>query len=241
MIRQQQQISDPFYGITDPPLVNDATVEYEYVELKEKNVTVKDLTKYEIATHNSEMWIHPRNSFLHVRGRILKDNGIRMDENDIATLTNNGFNLFQRAKYFVEDKEIEDIDNVGIATSVLNLVEFSDDYARSAAQNMWWYKDTADSTSLNQLLYDATDKTTAVKDVAGTAESFVSGIKANTYLNEGFVQRLKLTIYSQQVSLFLPISRLFGFCKDINRVFKGVKHEIQLEKNSDNNRRRRCI
>src|SRR6266481_4167377 len=171
------QISDPFYGITDPPLVNDSTIEYEYVELKEKNVTVKDLTRYEIATHNSEMWIHPRNSFLHVRGRILKDDGSTMGANDIATLTNNGFNLFQRAKYFVEDKEIEDIENVGIATSVLNLVEFSDDYARSAAQNMFWYKDTADSTSISRFLYDAADKSTAIKDVTGTAETFVGAIK----------------------------------------------------------------
>src|SRR6185312_17145773 len=114
----------------------------------------KDLTRYEIATRNSEMWIHPRNSFLHVRGRILKDTGTQMNENDNATLTNNGFNLFQRAKYFVEDKEIEDIDNVGIATCVLNLVEFSDDYARSSAQNMWWYKDTADSTSTSRFLYN---------------------------------------------------------------------------------------
>src|SRR6185312_9214542 len=105
MIRQQQQfansISDPFYGITDPPLVNDSTVEYEYVELKEKNVTVKDSTKYEIATHNSEMWIHARNSFLHVRGKILKEDGARMNGNECATLSNNGFNLFHRAKYFI--------------------------------------------------------------------------------------------------------------------------------------------
>lgn len=36
-------------------------------------------------------------------------------------------------------------------------------------------------------------------------------------------------------SLFLPLSRLFPFCKDINRLFKGVNHDIQLENNSDNN------
>src|SRR5205085_9730356 len=125
-----------------------------------------------------------RNSFLHVRGRSLKDDGAAMNGNDYATLSNNGFNLFQRAKYFVEDKEIEDIENVGIATTVLNLVEFSDDYARSAAQNMWWYKDTADSTSTSRFLYDANDKATAVKDVAGTAEVFVGAIKANENFNE---------------------------------------------------------
>lgn len=124
-----------------------------------------------------------------------------MRKNDAATLTNNGFNLFERAKYFVEDKEIEDIENVGIATSILNLVAFSD--ARSATQNMLWYKDTADSTSTSRFLYEAAGKTT-VKDMAGITETFVGAIKASHNFNEGFLERLKLTRRSKQVSLFLP-------------------------------------
>ncbi len=31
------------------------------------------------------------------------------------------------------------------------------------------------------------------------------------------------------------MSRLFGFCKDINRVFRGLPHEIELERNLDDN------
>ncbi len=130
------QIDPVFYNIFDPPLVDESTQEYEYFEHKEKNVVVKDLTKYEIATRNFESWIHPHNSFLHVKGRILKSDGSNITDTDLVTITNNGFNLFDRAKYFVEDKEIEDMENVGLATSVMNLVEFSDDFARSVANNV---------------------------------------------------------------------------------------------------------
>ncbi len=54
----------------------------------------------------------------------------------MATLTNNGFNLFSTAKYRIGDKEIESIDYTGICTTVSNLVEFSDDHAKSAASNV---------------------------------------------------------------------------------------------------------
>ncbi len=70
------------------------------------------MTKYEIATRNFENWIHPHNSFLHIKGKILKPDGSNLSDSDIVTITNDGFNLFDRANYFVEDKEIEDIENV---------------------------------------------------------------------------------------------------------------------------------
>lgn len=45
----------------------------------------------------------------------------------------------------------------------MNLVEFSDDFARSVDNNMFWYKDTADTTDATRFLYNASDKATAIK------------------------------------------------------------------------------
>ena len=59
-------------------------------------------------------------------------------------------------------------------------------------------------------------------------------IKPNYNFNK-FLEGLKLLRQSKQVSLFLLLSRLFRFCVDMNRLFKVVKHETELEKNSDNN------
>ncbi len=35
----------------------------------------------------------------------------------------------------------------------MNLIEFSDDFARSVANNMFWCKDTADTTDTSRFIY----------------------------------------------------------------------------------------
>ena len=37
---------------------------------------------------------------------------------------------------------------------------------------------------------------------------------------------------SHVVSIYLRLSRLFGFCQDIKNVFRGVTHQIILKKNN---------
>jgi hypothetical protein len=106
---------------------------------------------------------------------------------------------------------------------------FSDDYAKSAASNMFWFKDIADLTDTNRFIYDATDKNSKLKESDTKLEDLVKKIKGNHNFNEGFLERFK------QISLFLPLNGLFGSCKDINRVFRGLPHEIELERNLDDN------
>jgi hypothetical protein len=97
---------------------------------------------------------------------------------------------------------------------------------------MFWFKDTSDT---NRFIYDYTDKQTKLKESDTTLENLVKKIKGNHNFNEGFLERWKLTKSSKQISLFLPLNRIFGFCKDINKVFRGLPHEIELEKNLDDN------
>ncbi len=160
---------------------------------------MKDLTKYEISTSNVENWIHPHNSFLHVKGKILKADGSNLTGYDILTIKNNGFNLFDRAKYYIEDKEIE---NVRLATTVMNFVDFSDDFARSVANNMFCYKDTAEPTGSSRFLYDASDKSTLVKELNVKIENLIPKIKKNHNFNKAYLERLKLTKQTKQVRIF---------------------------------------
>ena len=229
------EIESPYWNIFESPMENNSTESYEYVEYREINVEVKALKKYKIPAKDLNVWIHPHNSYLHLKGKVLKSDGTDLSPNDIVTLTNNGFNLFSNAKYRIGDKEIESIDYVGIGTIVLNLVEFSDDYAKSAASNMFWFRDTSDSTITNRFIYDSTDKNSKLKESDAKLEDLVMKIKVNHNFNEGFLERWKLTKQSKQISMFLPLNRLFGFCKDINRVFRGLPHEIELEKNLNDN------
>ena len=45
-------------------------------------------------------------------------------------------------------KIIYDTDNLHLVTFAKNLLEYSDDYARSVAKNSFWYLDLADSKGL---------------------------------------------------------------------------------------------
>ena len=87
------------------------------------------------------MWNLAINSYLSAKVKITRLDGTNMRNDDEATLTNNGFNLFRNAEYITNGKCIESTDCVSITTIVKNLLEFSDDYSRSAATDMFWYKD----------------------------------------------------------------------------------------------------
>jgi hypothetical protein len=100
---------------------------------------------------------------------------------------------------------------------------------------MFWFKDTADLAYTSRLIYDSTDKISKLKDSDVKLEYLTKKIKGNHNFNGGFLERWKLTKSSKQISLFLPLNRLFGFCKDINRVYRGLPHEIELERNLDYN------
>ncbi len=99
----------------------------------------------------------------------------------------------------------------------------SQDYAKSAASNMFWF------------IYEDSDKKDTLKGSERKIGDLVKRIIGYLDYNEGYLQRWIQTKESKQISLFLPLNRLFGFCKDINRVFRGLLHEIELERNLDHN------
>jgi hypothetical protein len=114
------EIESPNWSIFENPMENNSTESYEYVEYREINVEVKALKKYKIPAKDLNVWIHPHNSYIHLKGKVLKSDGNDLSQTDMVTLTDNGFNFFINAKYRIGDKEIESIDYVGIGTTVLN-------------------------------------------------------------------------------------------------------------------------
>ena len=226
------EISSPYYNLFDAALIDNSTESYEYIEYRENNVTVKDLDSYQLSSSDLNTWLLPHQSYLHVKGKILKEDGTAITANDIVTIENNGFNLFKNARYEIGDKEIESIQHVGVMTTILNLVEFSHDYSKTCASNMFWHVDTSEHANMERFVYNGGE---ANLDSNDKIINFAKSIKHNVDFNEGFLERSKKTKESKQISVFLPLSRLFGFCKDINRVFRGITHTIKLDKNDDDN------
>jgi len=61
--------------------------------------------------------------------KITRLKGTNMRNNDEASLTNSGLNLFKNVEYIINGECFESIDYVGIMTTAKNLLEFSGDYS----------------------------------------------------------------------------------------------------------------
>ena len=113
--------------------------------------------------------------------------------------------LFKRIRYELSGQEIENIMNVGQATTMLGLLKYPDDFSKSKGLNQLW-----------------------CKDVTVNAEA------ANTGWN---VRRLYIITGSDPRGTFsfrIPLRHIFGFCGDYDKVVYGLKHNLTLTRNDDN-------
>ena len=104
---------------------------------------------------------------------------------------------------------------------------------------MLWYKDTGiGGASLNE--FSATADMVTTTDVpnatqltgANFRQHFQTGALKNPAYNTGFRARQLITAGKKDTTMLLPLSSLLGFCKDVDTVFMGVKHTLNLTRES---------
>ena len=114
--------------------------------------------------------------------------------------------LFRSIRYQLSGQEIERINYPGQATTMLGLLKYPDDFAKSKGLNQLWYKDTL---------------TTAEEDKTGR------DIRRNCII--------KNSNPKGSFSFKFPLKHIFGFSEDYDKVVYGFKHELTLTRNDDNN------
>ena len=194
--------------ITDPIPSDDSIDKYEDIEYEPVAGTNLNSSGADIrlAIETQDVFTHPSESFLIIEGRLVKDNNNSYGNNDVITLTNNGImHLFKRIRYDLSGQEIENIINVGQATTMLGLLKYPDDFSKSKGLNQLWYKDTTNMASLD--------------DNAGFKIRQIYIIK-NSDPKGSF-------------SFKIPLKHIFGFCGDYDKVVYGLKHNLTLTRNVD--------
>ena len=200
--------------ITDPVLSDDSIdkyedVEYELVAGTNLNSSGADIR---LAIETQDIFTHPSESFLIIEGRLVKANNNSYGNDDVITLTNNGImHLFKRIRYKLSGQEIENIMNVGQSTTMLGLLKYPDDFSKSKGLNQLWYKDTTSAAVID---------------------------KDDPNFNAGFKIRQDYIIKSSNpkgsFSFKIPLKHIFGFCGDYDKVVYGLKHNLTLTRNDDN-------
>ena len=199
--------------ITDPILKDDSIDKYEDIAYEPMAGTNLNAPGQDIrlTIETQDIFTHPSESYLIVEGQLVKKNVIPpandlYDPNvDLITLTNNGImHLFKRIRYDLSGQEIENLMHPGQATTMLGLLKYPDDFSKSKGLNQLWYKDT---------LVNADND------------------------NVGFAARRFYILNSNPVGSFsfrIPLKHIFGFCEDYDKVVYGLKHNLTLTRNDDN-------
>ena len=200
--------------ITDPILSDDSIDKYEDVEYEPVAGTNLNSSGADIrlAIETQDIFTHPSESFLIIEGELKKNDNNRYAHDDPIALTNNGImHLFKRIRYNLSGQEIENIMNVGQATTMLSLLKYPDDFSKSKGLNQLWYKDTTNAAVINN---------------------------ANVGFNAGFKIRQDYIITNSRprgsFSFRIPLKHIFGFCGDYDKVVYGLKHNLTLTRNDDN-------
>ena len=195
--------------ITDPILSDDSIDKYEDVEYNPVVGTNLNSSDQDIrlTIETLDIFTHPSESFLIIEGELKKNDNNRYADDDPIALTNNGImHLLKRIRYDLSGQEIETIINVGQTTTMLGLLKYPDNFSKSKGLNQLWYKDTTSTAVLAD--------------------------------NVGFKIRHDYIINNSRprgsFSFRIPLKHIFGFCGDYNKVVYGLKHDITLTRNNDN-------
>ena len=203
-------------GITDPILKDDSIDKYEDFAYEpivgaNKNTPGQDIR---INIETQDIFTHPSESYLIITGQLLQVNGTPYAFANPVSLANNGImHLFKRIRYELSGQEIENIINVGQATTMLGLLKYPDDFSKSKGLNQLWYKDT---------------KNTAELDPANA--NFNAGFKIRHDYIFGNTGAANVGKFSFRI----PLKHIFGFCEDYDKIVYGLKHTLTLTRDNDN-------
>ena len=204
--------------ITDPILKDDSIDKYEEFAYEpitgtNKNTPGQDIR---ITIETQDIFTHPSESYLIITGQLLKADGTPYVFNNPVSLANNGIlYLFKRIRYELSGQEIENIMNVGQATTMLGLLKYPDDFSKSKGLNQLWYKDT---------------KNTAVLNPANA--NFNAGFKIRHDYIFGNADGVAANL--GKFSFRIPLKHIFGFCEDYDKIVYGLKHTLTLTRDNDN-------
>ena len=199
-------ISSPILDLLSPTIRDESIDSVEWSEYEPQEPNARKLLQ--LWVNNTDQYTLPCEAYLEIAGQLTKADGTLYAEGDKIAIVNNGIMaLFGDARYKINGMTVESVDNnVGIATTIMGLARMSDDYAKTAGTNFMWAKDTSEAAETDPAAAD---------------------------YNLGFAIRQKL-LHSDggdgKFTAIVPLSHIFGFARDVRKVFYGVKHELELQR-----------
>ena len=208
------KMSVGIYQWPESVLIDESTEEYEdfeYDPVSESLSTLNGRGEIRFDVDGVSAFLHPSKSYLYVKGQIKRtDNDLPFAIGDNVALANNGIaHLFSQVKYSISGQVTENVLDPGVASTMLGLLRYPDDFSKSEGMLQGWYKDSGNGR---------------VTDVTNVGRKERKELLYNTRL--GADQR-------GCFSFCIPLSHFFGFCEDYDKVIYGVTHSLSLFRQDD--------
>ena len=201
--------------ITEDIPVDDSIYDYEYKEYNPIAGTNLNRGSIVITIESQDIYTHPSESFLIIEGQLtIAANNNAYGNGDVVTLINNAMMyLFSDIRYHLASYEIEVLQNPGHATTMLGLLKYPDDFAKSQGLNQLWVKDE----NMGDAVIDDTQQD----------------------YNNGYFIRHKYIIGDPlpngTFSFKIPLKHFLGFCEDYKKVLYGMQQRLTLTRTNDDN------
>ena len=197
--------------ITEDIPVDDSIYDYEYKENNRIAGTDFNRGSIVIVIEAQDIYTHPSESFLIITGRLRKkardNNGnvVAYGDVNVGLINNAMMYLFSDIRYHLASHEIELLQNPGHATTMLGLLKYPDDFAKSQGLNQLWVKDNT---------------TTADKDANGGFKKRMN--YTNTSPGTNGIFQFKI-----------PLKHFLGFCEDYKKVLYGMQQRLTLTRSGN--------
>ena len=143
------------FRITDPIPSDDSIDKYKHFEYEPATgANINNAGDIRISIQTQDIFMHPSESFLFIEGCLTKADGTAYANADNISLTNNAMMYFFRdVCYELSGQEIERINNLGQATTMLGLLKYPGDFSNGT--NQLWIKDTTTQANAQNASWNA--------------------------------------------------------------------------------------
>ena len=159
---------DPAFDMDAPVRKDDSVRDYQYYSYHAIQPNLR--SRIELQVQDTSKYFLPCEAFNEVEGELVTnvaaDTPYDNNQNIRVGFVNNGIMaLLESARYLIDGKEIESIDReVDVATTIIGLARYSDDYTRSAGPSMMFAKDNSDHPNHFQYIKVRTSQNTSEND-----------------------------------------------------------------------------
>lgn len=178
----------------------------EYLPATQVNYNQQS-SQIKVQMDDKHLYVLPSQSYIKITGTLTKSDGGLWADTDNVTLINNALMyLFSACEYRLNGNSLEIVREPGRLTSMMGYLKYNENFQRGYGLNQLWQKDSSNTAAI------ATNTGFAIRQGHIIINSTPKG----------------------SFSFCVPMSHIFGFCEDYDKVITSYSHELILTRAGDN-------